>query len=570
MSQRRREFIRRAALGVAAATVSGVSAPAQGTRTPAARPARDAAGDASDVVTPYFGRKPLATGQKGMVITSSPHATRAAVELLRRGANACDAALCASVVQTVTEPHMTTITGVLSMLYYDAATRKSTYLNGGMNAPLAPLTGFSGADIATGRGAGVPGFWAGFEAALARHGTRPKAEIVKPAIDYARNGFPIYPFLYAEMFVQLDTIGKYPTGRRLYMPNGALLPPGAVLKQPEAADTLERLVAEGNQYFYHGEFARAFSKTVQDAGGVITPRDFERYEVRWQDPARGTYRGYEVVASPIPDNGGTHIIEALNMLELLDLQRMGPPNESGDTLSWMVRISNDVMSEGAKHTDPTSHDVPLDFITSKEYAQMRLKLLRMAPIKDGIPAPSPGSNHVTVIDGKGNAATILHSVMALPWSSGLFVHGVSVAGSGGHFLRVMPRPGDRATTYVAPNMILKDGRPVLPSGSPSVGLIPNILQNTVNILDFGVPIEQSVLRPRFGAPSLTPSRPGNYIEADFDEKVRNAAASKGVRFSVVSPWHFMNGSFEGIHVDANTGMMRAAADPRRSGMAEAV
>ncbi|MFN8582878.1 MAG: gamma-glutamyltransferase [Gemmatimonadaceae bacterium] len=286
MATSRRTFLQRAAVAAAAS---------------AATPRRILAGArATDVVTPYFGRKPLARGRSGVAITSNPHATRAAVETLRAGGNACDAALCASAVQTVTEPHMTTITGMLSMLYFDAATGKLSYCNGGMNAPLAPLPGFNGADLATGRGAGVPGWWGGFEAAREKLGTRTRAQLLAPAIGYARDGFAIYPFLYGEMFSQLDTIGLTATGRSIYMPNGALLPPGATLRQPQAAEVLERLAADGSAFFYHGAFAQAYCEAVKAKGGVITPADFERYTARWDEPARGTYHGYDVVGSLLP------------------------------------------------------------------------------------------------------------------------------------------------------------------------------------------------------------------------------------------------------------------------------
>jgi gamma-glutamyltranspeptidase/glutathione hydrolase len=132
---------------------------------------------------------------------------------------------------------------------------------------------------------------------------------------------------------------------------------------------------------------------------------------------------------------------------------------------------------------------------------------------------------------------------------------------------VMPKPGQRASAYVAPNIILRGGRPVLASGSPSVGLIANILQNTINHLDFGIPLEQSVHRPRFGGGSLGLGG-SNYIEVDLDEKVRKAVAARGVTFHPVSPWHFMNGSFEGIAFAAN-GTMSGCGDPRRNSHAEA-
>ena len=131
-------------------------------------------------------------------------------------------------------------------------------------------------------------------------------------------------------------------------------------------------------------------------------------------------------------------------------------------------------------------------ILSKEYAQMRFKLLQMGVPKKATPQLPPGSNHVTVVDGEGNVATIIHSCMSLPWSNGLFVRGVTIVAGGAHFFRIMPKPGYRATTYVAPNILYKNKKPILASGSPSVGLLANIIQNTTNILDFGIPIDESV------------------------------------------------------------------------------
>src|SRR5262245_52619743 len=153
-----------------------------------------------------FGRKQVARSHKGMACTSHPIVSWVAVDTLKKGGNAADAALAASITQTVVEPHMTTITGVLGMLYHDAATGKTTYVNGSMNTPQAELKGFTQKDLATGRGACVPGWWAGFEAALERHGTRTKKELMATAIDLAQDGFEIHPFLFGEMFAQCHVL----------------------------------------------------------------------------------------------------------------------------------------------------------------------------------------------------------------------------------------------------------------------------------------------------------------------------------------------------------------------------
>ena len=397
---------------------------------------------------------------------------------------------------------MTTITGCLSQLYFDRASGETTYVNGNVNTPMAPLPGFGVEDLAGGRGVAVPGWWGGFEAAHDRHGSLPRKDLMASAIAYARDGFETHPFLWGEIFIQSEKIGRTSAGREIFFDGAAIPRPGAVLYQKRAADTLERLAEEGSGYFYRGDFARRVCEVVRAAGGVLTPDDFARWEPRWQEPAWGSYRNLRIAGSPPPDNGGTHLIEMLQMLEFLDLEGLGPPLESAETLLQMVRISHLVYSEGARQNDPESHPLPLETILSKDYARMRFDLLQMGhPVTPaGEPPPPAGSNHVTVVDGAGNVATILHSCMSYPWSNGLFAEGVSICAAGAHFLRVMPRPGHRISAYVAPNIVFRGGRPVMASGSPSVSLLQNVLQNSLNVLQFGVPVAESVNRPRFGGP----------------------------------------------------------------------
>jgi gamma-glutamyltranspeptidase/glutathione hydrolase len=263
------------------------------------------------------------------------------------------------------------------------------------------------------------------------------------------------------------------------------------------------------------------------------------------------------------------MIEILNMVELLDLQKLGLPTESPEALFHMSRIAQQVYLDGSKQHDPATHVLPMDILLSKEYAQMRFELMQMDQTLDaGDAPPPPGSNHVTAVDADGNVATILHSCMSYPWSNGLFAGGVTIVAAGAHFGRVMPGPGDRISAYVCPNIIFDGKRPVLASGSPSVSLLQNILQNTVNILDFGIPIADSVNRPRFGGGSYT--KPGTLlVEVDLDVKVRDAAAKRGISWDTVNPWNWHHGSFEGIHMTTD-GTAHACGDPRRNAMAIAV
>ena len=521
-----------------------------------------------------FGRKSPVSGRDGIAVTSHPIATRIATDVLRAGGNAADAALAASVTQTVVEPHMTSLCGVLSMLHLDAATGETTYVNGSMARP-AGLTSFGIADVPTARSVAVPGFWAGFEAALERHGSTPKAELVAPAIELAEEGFEVHPFLYGMAFEHIGALGRFEGGREVFFRDGRLVDVGEVLRQPRLAETLGRLVEDGNDHFYRGAFAERLVETVQAAGGVLTRQDLEDYEARWMEPARGTYRDYEVVGSPPPDRGGTHVIEILNLVEQIPLREWGPPTESADSLYWLTRFCGEVYVQGFNQRDPRDFHVPLELITSKDFAAQRFELMRTSDPQAVTAAPYPGSNHVTVVDGDGNVASVLHSIMSLPWSNGLYVDGVQVWAGGVHFLGNLPKAGGRGSCFVAPTIVMKDGKAVLTAGSPSQGLIQNLVQNTVNILDFGIDVETSVHTPRFGGAtsiesllSGAASTPTYACEADVPEALRDEVEARGLRFDVVNPWNFHMGSYEGVHlVD---GVSTACADPRRAGAAEAL
>ncbi|WNE95380.1 gamma-glutamyltransferase [Streptomyces luomodiensis] len=528
-----------------------------------------------DTATPArYGRKPLVTGTSGLAVTSHPIAARAAADVLREGGNACDAALTAAAAQLVVEPHMTSLTGGLSMLHHHAATGTTVYLNGNVNAPLAPLPDFTGADLTRGRGVPVPGWWPAFDEARRRFGSLPTRRLLAPAIAAAREGFEVNPFLFGVMYGQQANLGACEQMRDVFFPHGHLAMPGQVIRQEQAARTLERLRDEGTDY-YLGDFSRAFCETVQSDGGVITPKDFEEYQVLLQEPVRGTYRGAEVVASAPPDDGGAQLVEALNMLETLDVARLGPPSASPECLKLLLQVHNTVYYAPPRQHGRERDGERLALLVSKQYARTRMALLSSRPPLDA-PPPSPGTIHVSVVDRNGNIASVTHSHMASGWVNGLFCEGFQLSGGGSFFQRVMPQPGERACVYLAPNIIFRNGSPVVVSGSPSVSLVSCVLQNLVNILDFGMTIEESVQAPRFGARPHSPERgwePGNLLEAGFApqvlREVRAWAARERLWTRVTNPWYALTGNFEGITLDPATGTMAACADPRRVGAAEA-
>ncbi|MFC3053257.1 gamma-glutamyltransferase [Kordiimonas pumila] len=526
----------------------------------------------------HFGFKEKVSGTKGVAVSTHPLASHAAMQVLEDGGNAADAIVAASLMQTVVEPHMTCLTGVFSMLYYEAKTGKIYYLNGSNNRPLnhpkdwgiSSLT----KDLKTGMGVTTPGYWAGVEAALARFGVLSKKRIMAPAIHYARNGFETHPFLWGEIFAEVAQVGKTPQGREIFMPNGFVPRPGEKLYQKRAADLLERLAEEGSDYYYRGAFAQKFSETVQRAGGCITPEDFEKYEVRWDEPAVSSYRGYTTVGSPPPDHGGTNVLEVLNQMENIDFGVWGAPWASGDTAFKLLQVIADVSTDTVvRNFKGTS--LPMEERLSKERAARRFKALGnevpQSPWKilfENAAPPPPGSNHLTVIDGAGNAATVLHSIMSWPWSNGLFVDGVSICAASAHYASGLPKRGERINAGIVPTMVFKNGKPVIVGGSPSVSVVPSVVQNIINHIDFGLDIKASVEKPRLGGGSI--SNPGAYLmEAGMGDSVISRARELGVPLDVVNPYNWHHGSFDGLFVDGH-GVVSGCGDPRRTAMAMAL
>ncbi|MFD0848743.1 gamma-glutamyltransferase [Sphingosinicella xenopeptidilytica] len=524
-----------------------------------------ASGGEADMSSGAFGRKTPARGRGGLAITGHPWATEVAVGILREGGNACDALLAAAAAQTVIEPHLTTITGCMSMMYHDAATGRTRYLNGNVNAPRALAPVLTEVDTSTGRMACVPGFWAAFEAAASTFGTMPVPRLLKPAIGFARDGIACHPSLWGEVYSRQAMLARTAEGRSIFMPRRAILNPGEKLVQPGAAETLQRLGEEGSRWFYTGGFAKDFCAAVNAAGGALSPEEFAAYQVRWEEPVRGQYRDLEILGSVPPDTGGLHLIELLNMVELMDIRKNGPASESPETLKRMMLAARDVLVTGMTYRDPRSTPLDVERIASKAYAAERYaKILKGAAPAPGAAPHGPGSCHLTVIDRAGNIATALHSTLSLPWANGLFVHGVSICGPGNHFLNTMPKPGDRVTVLICPSMLFRGGRPFLAGGSPSTSLVCNLVQNITNIVDFGMPLAESVERPSFGG--LVDGQYRMTVETDLGDRLIGAAEAAGILVERVNPWSSRHGAFEAIHVSED-GEAFACGDPRRTSVA---
>ncbi|MBE7186340.1 MAG: gamma-glutamyltransferase, partial [Methylobacterium mesophilicum] len=313
---------------------------------------------------------------------------------------------------------------------------------------------------------------------------------------------------------------------------------------------------------------------AQRGGGVITPDDFHAYRPMVQRPVTGTYRDFELIGSPPPDDGGVQLIEAFNMLERLELWRREPASNDFETLRQLIRVHNEIYYAPPRQGDLDTAPDTLALLLSKEHAAHRLALMANdEPRATGRVIPTPGTIHISVIDSDRNVASCTHSHMASAWVNRLFAEGFQLSGGGSFFQRILPQPGARATVYLAPTIVLENGRPVIVAGSPSVSLVACILQNLVNMMDFGMSVAQSVHEPRFGARPHTPARgwePGTTLESGFAPEIQRRfldwTAERRLWGKTIHPRSVLTGNFEGIMIDGRD-RLHSCADPRRVGLA---
>lgn len=538
------------------------------------------------------GPKPAVAARTAMASANHPLVTRAMAQVMRKGGNALDAGLVAVAMQPVVEPQMVTLAGGMSILYYDAKAGKYHYLDAELDhtAKNAPVAGSwteytsiaSRIGETSGVRIGVPGTVAGMKAAADRFGTLKWADYFQPAIKVAEQGFPMYSFLYGEMAEAAQgRLSAYPSGREEFLPDGYVPPVGTTVKRPRLAATMRKLAAQGPAYFYTGEWARNFVDATQRTGGSLTLQDMADYKIRWEEPTRSTYRGYEIVSAPPPSTAGTLISMILNILEPIDLEALPHYSQSAESFARIRQAF--AFAESATDSfikDPLAFDVPLQTLLSKEYAALLTAQINGSSPKAGVSAraPQPGAeiaakfdgqdrhstdtDHVVAVDKDGNMVSITHTVYGSTFATGLVVDGVGV-NSGNGFPGTGDGPGRRVISPFPPTIVARNGKPQLVLGSP--GLSSRAVALTlINYLGYGMPLEQAVDAPRFqGSQAGLPT----VIEARVTEQVRADLKSRyGVNVRPTAPYNWHLGSIHAIERRPD-GTLLGVADPRRSGLA---
>jgi gamma-glutamyltranspeptidase/glutathione hydrolase len=519
-----------------------------------------------------------------MVATSHPAVTAAAVGVLQAGGNAIDAMLTAMPLQQVLEPQLSTVAGGFGLLYWDAASSKSHYLNANPDHPRGgPDPGVGSADT-SGERVAVPGTVVGMGAAAEAFGTYRWEQYFGPAVAAAEDGFPMYPQLHSALVGARERISRYRSGRERYLPDGHLPPPGTLFRQPSLAATLRRISEpDGVEWFQRGGFADRFVTAVRATGGRLTTEDLADYEVRWGDPLRFHYGGHEVLGTPLPDTGGLYCAFALGLLEWSGLRDLGPWLTSARALALIARAQALAEAHIARYgADPVAFHVPDDVLLSAEYLELTARLVtgswpRTAPPTShgGIAAPlrseprerpdrptSVGSNQLVIVDEAGNWVTMLHTGFGTDFGTGLVVEGVGTNGAN-VFPGVHHDPGRRVVAPLSSALVLRNGRPWLGLGTPGYPP-PSTTLVLLNLLEYGMGLHEAVDAPRF-AFDQDPSGP-LAVETRLPRATLDGLELLGVTTRPLGDYNPATGRFQAITRDGQDRLV-GVVDPRGSGRA---
>ena len=469
--------------------------------------------------------------EHGMVVAQEKIAARIGADVLKRGGNAIDAAVATGFAMAVTYPRAGNIGGGGFMVIHSAERREDVAIDYRETAPAATTPGiFLGPDgkpdTAKSRdsalGIGVPGTPAGLALALEKYGSGKftLAELLQPAIDLARNGLPLADDMADTLPAIYKRLARWPASAKVFSrADGSPLREGDALVQSDLAVTLGAIAEQGPRGFYEGPVAEKLAKAVRDAGGIMTPDDLKSYAAVIRAPVRGSYRGYDILSMPLPSSGGVVLLEMLNILEGFPLAEM--KQGSVASLHVMIEAMKRAYADRARYLgDPAFVSAPVLALTSKEYAAKQrasIDLEHATPWTDALSAlpPREGSNttHFSVVDSLGNAVSNTYT-LNFPYGVGLVAEGTGVLlnnelddftaapGASNAFGLVgfeanLPGPGKRPLSSMSPTIVLKDGKPVLVTGSPGGSrIISTVLQVIVNVLDYHMDVAAAVAAPR--------------------------------------------------------------------------
>lgn len=552
--------------------------------------------------------------RRGVVAAAHPEAARAGLAMLRQGGNAIDAAVAAAFAVGVVEPMMSGVGGGGAMTLWLADDHSAWHVEFYASSGAVPDTALDRYDedeaiadslVAPERWVAVPGAVAGLLEAHGRYGALAREQVLAPAVRLAAEGFVVHPLLAGVIREAHDKLHYDPRAAGLFYPGERPLQAGDRLVQPELATTLQRIQREGRDGYYRGATAKDVVAALSAGGNPITLEDLASFAPRWRRPLCGTYRGYTVLSAP-PPLAGVEVLQALALLEPVDLRAAGLPIQSASALGAMVDAIRVARTDYSRWIgDPSDAGVPAVGLASRAYAAERSSVMGLAfvpaelapgdpwdeerqPVPEACrsvgsfpatsferPAGTSGTpeedgegetTHISVIDAEGNAVSLTYT-LGLYFGTGTYVGGAFYNTASGNFGGpVANRRGPFRTprSSTAPTLVLADGRIKMAVGSPASGRIPPAIVHTIlYILDYGLDPWTAVAMPRI-YPYV--SSPEVRVEPGFDAEVLAALRERGYQITTGGPYDLYFGGVAIVYV-ADDGRLIGAADPRRDGAA---
>jgi gamma-glutamyltranspeptidase/glutathione hydrolase len=529
---------------------------------------------------------------QGMAATSQPLATQVALDVLKRGGSAVDAAIAANATLGLMEPTGSGVGGDLFAIVWDAGTRKLHGLNASGRSPRSltlkklreELKKLDVTHIPP-RGplpVSVPGAVDGWFELHAKFGKLPMKELLQPAIDYARRGFPVSEVIADGWALNARVLEDYPNYAATYMPGGRAPRKGEIFRNPLLADTLAAIANGGRDAFYKGEIAQRVEKYMRANGGYLTAADFAAHRSEWVEPVSTNYRGYDVWELP-PNTQGVAALQMLNILEAYDLKSMG--FGSADYLHLFIEAKKLAFEDRARYyADPEFAQIPLKTLLSKDYAGKRRALIRPDRAALEYPLDTKAINqgdtiYLTVADAAGNMVSLIQSNYR-GMGSGMTPDGCGfILQDRGELFSLedghpnVYAPGKRPFHTIIPAFVTHDGKPWLSFGVMGGAMQPQgHVQIIVNLIDFGMNLQEAGDAPRArhdgsSEPTGEHMTDGGEVilEQGFAPEVIKALRARGHKVKVENDGDF--GGYQAIGRN-DQGVYIGASESRKDGAAQ--
>lgn len=537
-----------------------------------------------------FATRSEVIAKTGMAATSQPLATQIALDVLKQGGSAVDAAIAANAALGLMEPTGNGIGGDLFAIVWDNASQKLYGLNASGRSPqslsyekmkqvladqgLEKIPAFGPLPVS------VPGCVDGWFELHQKFGKLPMDQVLKPAIDYANEGFPVSELI-AYYWAAGRRLARYPGFADTFLPDGKAPSKGEIFRNPQLASTLEAIAKGGRDAFYQGAIADTIAEFMQQHGGYISKEDLASHRSEWVDPVGYNYRGFELWELP-PNGQGIAALQILGVLEGYDLRSMG--FGSPDHVHYFVEAKKLAFEDRAKfYADPDFHEIPVKELTSETYAAERRGLIsprRAARRYDsGNPALTEGDTiYLTVADKDRNMVSLIQSNYR-GFGSGMCPPGLGFClQDRGELFDMTPdrmntyAPGKRPFHTIIPAFVTKDGKPFMSFGVMGGATQPQgHAQIMINMIDFGMNLQEAGDAPRIlhtgsSQPTGEVMTDGGEVslESGFDyETIRNLMGrGHAIKFAR-GPF----GGYQGIQYDSENDVFYGASESRKDGQA---